>query len=85
MPDKSTQTEEAFLDLHIRPESRDACKKYAYGYFYESPDEDAKSDLTLSDWSDEWSTDEEINITVRIFSLISLLLNVLEYFYMYLK
>ena len=67
MPEKATQTEDEFLDLHIRPESRAACQKYAYGYYYESPDEDEKSDLTLSDWSDEWSTDEEIMITVRNF------------------
>ena len=57
--DKSTQTEKALLDLHIRAESRAACQKYENGYFYESPDEGAKSDLTLSDWSD---TDE---VTVK--------------------
>ena len=73
MNDKATQTEEKYLDLHIRPESRDACRKYAYGFYYESPDEDAKSDLTLSDWSDEWSSEEEIIITVRF------ILNVLNF------
>ena len=50
---KATQTEKSLLDLHIRAESREACQKYENGFFYESPDEADKSDLTLSDWSDD--------------------------------